>query len=118
MDQKKNEQKKGHPNICPKCKYHRPLGLSFCPHCREMEADKKDIGGAALKQVFEKMGAKVVSWFNNLPSNTTDNDRPNTQRENTQQKKPETTNREKVNKLQGLPRARKRTTKSSIKSKH
>lgn len=61
MEQKKNEQRKGHPIICPKCKYNRPLALSYCPHCRELEYDKKDTSGAALKQVFEKMGLKVVS---------------------------------------------------------
>ena len=59
MDQKKTNTK--HPLICPKCKYSRPLGLSYCPHCREMEADKKDQKGAMLKQVFENLGATVVS---------------------------------------------------------
>jgi hypothetical protein len=114
MDQKKNEQKKGHPNICPKCKYHRPLGLSFCPHCRELETKPK---GVIITEHLQKMGV-TVGDAKILPSNNTNNDRPNTQRENTQQKKPETANREKVSKLQGLPRARKRATKSSIKSKH
>lgn len=61
MEQKKNEQRKGHPVICPKCKYNRPIALSYCPHCRELEYDKKDPSGAALKQVFEKIGLKVVS---------------------------------------------------------
>ena len=28
-----------HPLICPKCWYHRPLGLTYCPNCREN--DKK-----------------------------------------------------------------------------
>ena len=113
MDQKKNENK-GHPPICPKCKYNRPIALSYCPHCRELETKPK---GVIITEHLQKMGV-TVGDAKILPSNNTNNDRPNTQRENTQQKKPETTNREKVNKLQGLPRARKRATKSSIKSKH
>lgn len=104
MDQKKNEQRKGHPIICPKCKYNRPIALSYCPHCREL--DKAE----SLKEIMNKKDLKLVD-ANTLPSNNTNNDRPSTKRENTQQKKQQSTNGEIHSKLQSVPRARKRATK-------
>ena len=107
MEKKTNTK---HPLICPKCKYSRPLGLSYCPHCREQERDRKDPKGAALKQMFTSMWIQVID-ADNLPSKNTNENNP--KRENTQQKKQQTTNRKSTNKLQSVQRARKRTTAKS-----
>ena len=39
------EKKQSHPVICPKCKYNRPIALSYCPHCRDnkQETNQKDL---------------------------------------------------------------------------
>ena len=113
MENKKNEHK-SHPVICPKCKYNRPIALSYCPHCRELETKPK---GIVITEKLQKMGVTVAD-AKILPSNTTNDARRNTQRENTQQKKQQTTNRESVNKLKGVQRARKRATKKPVSSKH
>ena len=108
MDQKKKTNTK-HPLICPKCKYSRPLGLSYCPHCRELEAKPK---GVIVTEKLQKMGV-TIGDAKILPSNNTNDARADNQRENTQQKKSKATNRQVFSKLQSVPRARKRTTKKS-----
>ena len=110
MENKKNERK-GHPTICPKCKYNRPLALTYCPHCRELETKPK---GVIVTEKLQKMGV-TVGDAKILPSNNTDDARADNQRENTQQKEPKTANRYKTNKLQVVPRARKRATKKTNK---
>ena len=109
MEQKKNEQRKGHPNICPKCKYNRPLALSYCPHCREQNKAE------TLKEVMNKKDLKLVD-ANTLPSNNTNDAKPSTKRENTQQKKQQSANGKIYSKLQSVPRARKRATKKPTSS--
>ena len=101
MEEKKTNSK-SHPVICPKCKYNRPVALSYCPHCRaeaqnKAQMDKNDV----LNDKFIKEHVFKAS----------------TKREDTEQKKQQTTNGQKANKLQSLPRARKgapgRTKKAS-----
>ena len=31
-----------HPSVCPKCKYNRPIFLSYCPHCRDLNPNEKE----------------------------------------------------------------------------
>lgn len=117
-NQTKKTEKKSHPSVCPKCKYNWPIFLSYCPHCRDIERDKKDPSGAMLSKAFEKMGVKVVTETN-LKPNPKENEtvsKNNTKGQNTQQKKQQITNVKKANIKQGLPKSRKRATKKPRKS--
>ena len=109
MDQKKNEQRKGHPVICPKCKYNRPIALSYCPHCREQNKAE------SLKEIMNKKDLKIVD-ANTLPSNNTKDARLYNNGENTQQKKQQSTNWKGFSKLQGVQRARRQTAKKPTKA--
>ena len=31
-----------HPSVCPKCKYNRPIFLSYCPHFRDLSPHEKE----------------------------------------------------------------------------
>ena len=94
MEEKKTNAK-SHPVICPKCKYNRPVALSYCPHCREEAKAKEEMSkNDVLNNKFIKEHVFKAS----------------TKREDTEQKKQQTTDGQKANKLQSLPRAGKGAT--------
>lgn len=71
-----------HPSVCPKCKYNRPIFLSYCPHCRDLSPNEKE---NARKEINNKFDTIL---------------------KNTKQKKQENTNVKKTDKLKGLQGAR------------
>lgn len=89
MEEKKTNSK-SHPVICPKCKYNRPVALSYCPHCRA-EAQKQ-----AQETKNDVLNSKLLKDHVFKAS---------TKREDTEQKKQQTANGEKANKLKRLPKA-------------
>ena len=93
MEEKKTNSK-SHPVVCPKCKYNRPVALSYCPHCKAVEKAKEQVKEDVLNSKFIKDHVFKAS----------------TKREDTEQKKQQTANGEKANKLAGVPRARKGAT--------
>lgn len=96
MEEKKTNSK-SHPVICPKCKYNRPVALSYCPHCR---AEEKKATSDFLANNFIKQHVFKAS----------------TKREDTEQKKQQTANGEKANKLKRLPKAGGKPTSRAKKS--
>lgn len=113
-----------HPSVCPKCKYNRPIALSFCPHCRDLERDKKDPMGAWLTKVFEKMWVKVVTASDLSPKKNQNArkktiSKHNSNLKNTKQKKQQATSVKKADKLSKVQRTRNNTNskaKSRVKS--
>ena len=47
-----------HPSVCPKCKYNRPIALSYCPHCRDLSPKEKE---NARKETYNKFESIVKS---------------------------------------------------------
>lgn len=88
MEEKKTN--KSHPVICPKCKYNRPVALTYCPHCKA-EAQKQ-----AQETKNDVLNSKLLKEHVFKAS---------TKGQNTEQKKQQTTNGQKANKLQRLPKA-------------
>lgn len=118
-NQTKKPEKKSHPSVCPKCKYNWPIFLSYCPHCKELERDKKDPSGAILSKTFEKMGVKVVteSDLKPNPRENAANKKASIKGQNTQQKKQQNMDVKNASIKQGLPKSRKRATTKPRKSK-
>ena len=110
-----------HPSVCPKCKYNRPIALSYCPHCRDIERDKKDPMGAWLTKLFEKMGVKVVT-ASDLPSKEKENARKetnsksNSKLKSTKQEKQQATNLKSSNKFKTVQRMGTKSTKGTKKN--
>ena len=122
-----------HPSVCPKCKYNRPIALSYCPHCKEEERNKKDPKGATLSKMFEKMWLKVVTAEALSPKKNQNarkeiNSKSDTILKDTKQEKQQSPNRKSISKLKGVQGTRNkkdwwnkktsRTTKSKRKIKN
>lgn len=71
-----------HPSVCPKCKYNRPIFLSYCPHCRDLNPKEKE---NARKEINSKFDSIL---------------------KDTKQKEQQNPNMKKTNKLKGLQGAR------------
>lgn len=97
MEEKKTNAK-SHPVICPKCKYNRPVALTYCPHCKAMEKEKESKNPILDSKLLKDHVYKA-----------------STKREDTEQKKQQTTDGQKANKLKSLPRAGKQTTSRAKK---
>ena len=44
-----------HPSVCPKCKYNRPIALSYCPHCRDLDSNSKENARKEINNKFESI---------------------------------------------------------------
>ena len=44
-----------HPSVCPKCKYNRPIFLSYCPHCRDLSPNEKENARKEINNKFESI---------------------------------------------------------------
>lgn len=44
-----------HPAVCPKCKYNRPIALSYCPHCRDLSPKEKENARKEINNKFESI---------------------------------------------------------------
>lgn len=42
-----------HPSVCPKCKYNRPIFLSYCPHCRDLDPKEKENARKEINNKFD-----------------------------------------------------------------
>ena len=98
MEEKKTNSK-SHPVICPKCKYNRPVALTYCPHCKAMEKEKESKNPILDNKLLKEHVFKA-----------------STKREDTEQKKQQTANGEKANKLKRLPKTGGKPTSRAKKS--
>jgi len=80
-----------HPSVCPKCKYNRPIALSYCPHCRDLDSNSK-----------ENARKETISKFNSILKIS-------------KQEKQENPNVKKTDKLKRLQGTRNKTVKRAKK---
>ena len=78
-----------HPSVCPKCKYNRPIFLSYCPHCRDLDSNSK-----------ENARKETISKFNSMLKNT-------------KQEKQQATSVKKADKLKTVQRTRNNTNRKA-----
>ena len=107
-----------HPSVCPKCKYNRPIFLSYCPHCKEEERNKKDPNWAMLSKMFEKMWVKVVTAEVLSPKEKRNarkeiTGKYHTNLKDTKQEKQQATSVKKTDKLKTVQRARNNTNRKA-----